>query len=547
MFRRLPTLGLLVALMAGSAFAQQGEPTRVPAVDELEQLHAKELSFRPDGVPIISIGLTSGQRRIRVTSDDALIFRLGRQGDQEVTVAAGDEWEVRLKNPHRGKTRTWVIAERFVGTDPVRVEASRARWTRYGHRVKVFMSGTLVDLEGQRIDTRIATVAIAPEANRRRARRRANQIKEHSRILGRLKEEYLERPGGTFVLTNLRSGETLTTHDLVSVRGAGADGLVEIMGVKWARGHTSRRYPGEVSFLVGRGGKLEVVNQVDAETVVKGVVPTELFPEAPIEALKAQAVLARGQLLSKLGHRHPSKPYHLCARAHCQGYAGVERTSDLSDSAVKSTRGQMVFDRFGLTDTVYHSSCGGRTEAYHEVWGGPPNRALAGVSDGSGVGRLLSTASVNQHLKSRSQSWCAMSEKGRKSFRWTARRNAESVSRRVNEQSPIGPVHAIHVLRRGRSGRVIDVEYEGTFGRYKAKGWALNRRLLKGLKSGLWTVSRRGGKPRGEPSEWVFRGGGHGHGVGMCQYGALSMAERGRSYTQILTHYFPHTRIETLW
>ena len=383
-----------------------------PAVDELEQLHRQQLSFRPDGVPIITIGLTSGKRRVRVTSEFGLVFRMGRHGEKEFVVPAGDECEVRLKNPHRGKVRTWVVAERFVGTDPERIETARARWFRLGYEVKVFMSGTRVDLEGQRLDTRIATIGIAPEASRRRARQQAKKIKTRIRILGRLHSEYLERPGGLFVVTNLRTGERVSSEDLVSVRGTPTDGLVEIKGVKWARGNISRRYPGEVFFLVGNSGKMEVVNQVDAETVVKGVVPTELFPEAPSEALKAQAVLARGQLLSKLGHRHPGKPYHLCARAHCQAYAGIERTSAISDAAVRSTRGEIVFDRFGLTDTVYHASCGGRTEAYNAVWGGPPNRALAGVSDGAYIGRIESDAAVHRHLQSPAKSWCSQFSKG---------------------------------------------------------------------------------------------------------------------------------------
>ena len=312
MCRRTPLLGLFVALTAFPASAHEPDLALGPAVDELEQLHRQQLSFRPDGVPIITIGLTSGKRRVRVTSEFGLVFRMGRHGEKEFVVPAGDECEVRLKNPHRGKVRTWVVAERFVGTDPERIETARARWVRLGYEVKVFMSGTRVDLEGQRLDTRIATIGIAPEASRRRARQQAKKIKTRVRILGRLYSEYLERPGGLFVVTNLRTGERVSSEDLVSVRGTPTDGLVEIKGVKWARGNISRRYPGEVFFLVGNSGKMEVVNQVDAETVVKGVVPTELFPEAPSEALKAQAVLARGQLLSKLGHRHPGKPYHLC-------------------------------------------------------------------------------------------------------------------------------------------------------------------------------------------------------------------------------------------
>ena len=535
--------------LAGAVMSARAAPAPIgPVVDELEQLYGQELAFRADGVPIISVRLTWGQRRIRFAGDGPLVIRLGRHGAREVTVQGSDEWMLRLKNPHRGKTKTWVVAERFVGSDPDRVASSTARWIRRGYRVKVFMSGTRVDIEGQRLDTRIATVAISPERNRRQARRRAQEIKQEDPILGRIIDDFEVRPGGVFQLTNQRTGEQLVTKDLVAIRALQPDGVVELRGVKWPRtGRGTRRFPGEVSMLVSKKGKLVVVNQVDAETVVDGVVPTELFPEAPIEALKAQAVVARGQLLAKLGHRHPGEPYHLCALAHCQAYAGVERRSPRSRRSVASTQGQILFDRFGLTDTVYHSSCGGHTEAYHRVWGGPPNRALSGVADGPAIGALESEASVSEFLSDPPRAWCSKAGKTSGSFRWTANRKGADITRRVNAYESIGAVHGIRVVRRGRSGRSIDVEYQGLYGRYVAKGWARNRRILGALKSGLWVVTRSGGKPRGQPAQWSFRGGGYGHGVGMCQYGALGMAGDQRSYVSILAHYFPHTRLETLW
>jgi stage II sporulation protein D len=117
----------------------------------------------------------------------------------------------------------------------------------------------------------------------------------------------------------------------------------------------------------------------------------------------------------------------------------------------------------------------------------------------------------------------------------------------VADKKSIGAVSDIKVLKRGLSGRALVVQYVGDQGTYTADGATLNRRILGGLKSGLWYVTRVGGHSHGEPSEWVFHGGGYGHGVGLCQHGAIGMAVAGRDYVRILMHYFRKSRLVSLW
>src|SRR5260370_39390520 len=79
------------------------------------------------------------------------------------------------------------------------------------------------------------------------------------------------------------------------------------------------------------------------ERLVKGVVPSEIFPKAHLEALKAQAVTARGEVLAKIGARHLGDPYQLCAEQHCQVYKGLAAEETGPGAAVEATRGEGVF------------------------------------------------------------------------------------------------------------------------------------------------------------------------------------------------------------
>ena len=129
-----------------------------------------------------------------------------------------------------------------------------------------------------------------------------------------------------------------------------------------------------------------------------------------------------------------------------------------------------------------------------------------------------------------------MTRLGRHVLRWTRSYAPAEIDRLVNRKYPIGRVESIQVLTRGVSGRVKRVRFLGDKGQAIVKGEYAVRRLLNNLRSGLFTLTFAEG-------QWRFKGAGWGHGVGMCQYGAVGRAEQGQSAAQILGHYYKGSRV----
>ena len=151
-------------------------------------------------------------------------------------------------------------------------------------------------------------------------------------------------------------------------------------GYRW-HGHETRSYRGDIYVVVSGAAKLAVVNVAGAESILAGVVPSEIFASSHPEALKSQAVAARNILFSQLGQRHHTDPYHLCSAQHCQVYGGITKEQPSTTSAVRSTTGQVLFHGHRLVNATYSSTCGGHTEHNENVWGTPRNPALRARPD----------------------------------------------------------------------------------------------------------------------------------------------------------------------
>src|SRR5260370_19690631 len=107
-----------------------------------------------------------------------------------------------------------------------------------------------------------------------------------------------------------------------------------------------------------------------------------MFPRAPFEALKAQAVAARGEVLAKIGTRHLADPYFLCAEQHCAVYRGISGETPTTNAAVDATRGVALFSPDGhLVNAVYSAVCGRHTETNEVLWGGLPDANTPGKPD----------------------------------------------------------------------------------------------------------------------------------------------------------------------
>src|SRR5207237_6670921 len=109
-----------------------------------------------------------------------------------------------------------------------------------------------------------------------------------------------------------------------------------------------RSFRGALELAPDRSGRLAAINLVGLEDLLKGLVPSEIFAKAHLEALKAQAVTARGEVLAKIGLKHLADPYLLCTEQHCAVYKGVGGEAASTNAAVEATRGEALFDAGGV-------------------------------------------------------------------------------------------------------------------------------------------------------------------------------------------------------
>jgi SpoIID/LytB domain protein len=267
-----------------------------------------------------------------------------------------------------------------------------------------------------------------------------------------------------------------------------------------------------------------------------------MYPDAPAAALEAQAIAARTELLEKIGRRNLTDPFLLCSTQQCQVYAGAGKEDPRTTKAVERTRGQVLLrDGGGLVDIRYSATCGGHSEDNDAIWGGEADPSLRGRRDDA-KGNVSRVTDVSAFLDEDPKTfWCGRAAKGRNKVRWTETMTVADLSARIALDFPeIGRVKALAPKSRGVSGRIRVMTVVGEKGSIEVTGDLKIRRLLGGLKSTLFEVKREGNK-------FVFRGAGFGHGVGMCQLGAIGMADAGKGNRDILGHYYRGTHIHKLY
>jgi stage II sporulation protein D len=276
------------------------------------------------------------------------------------------------------------------------------------------------------------------------------------------------------------------------------------------------------------------VNVVDVEAYLRGVVGAEMGrrEESDLAALQAQAVVSRSVALRRLGQWR-TRGYDLLATVADQAYAGIGFETPASDRAVRETAGEVLTLRGGLIDAFFHSTCGGRTADGSEVFAGAARPYLRSIRDVDAAG----------------QAWCAISPR----FRWQERWTGGSLARTLAETLPVvggmpkitPELQDIRILERTASGRVARLELVSLGGVRTVSGPVARLLLRTGdgstLRSANFTLqtSREGGRI----VQLIAEGSGAGHGVGMCQWGALGRARAGISYQDILSAYFPGTEV----
>jgi stage II sporulation protein D len=536
-----------------------------PAPDDpLELLYSRRLSFE-EGQPLVTVRVAEGRRAMAVSARGPFSVR-ARAADgsaPEVVLDGGEgSWTVRLASGQAGIGATWVELEELRFSDKAGLERARAEWASRGVPTRATTVGQVYGIAGHVVDTRRHALLAEGDASEAGARAQADEIAARfPTVHPQLFRELAARPSGRIELLDASGAVRATGESAIELRAPAGLSVPQVefgMGYSF-HGFETRAYAGRLYATVDPRGLLALVAAVPMERLVKGVVPSEIFASAPVEALKAQAVTARGEVLAKVGARHLGDPYLLCAEQHCQVYKGTGAETRATDAAVDSTRGEALFasvrgEPFDegsgvvsrLVDSVYSAVCGGYTEDNDSVWGGPPDPSLRGRPDfepqapgmspfASGIGAAL----VSKFVRLPSvPSYCALVSPPGK-IRWRRRFRQDEVDG-LCAGLGVGKVRSLSVEGRGVSGRARALRVEGSAGVARVGGELAIRRLFRNLESGMFVVERAG-------SDWVFVGGGWGHGSGMCQMGAMGRALRGFSYRDILRWYYSGAAPEKIY
>lgn len=263
-----------------------------------------------------------------------------------------------------------------------------------------------------------------------------------------------------------------------------------------------RNYGGAISFRVNNK-KLDIVNRVDMDEYLKGVLPKEMSPSFPMESLKAQALCSRSFAINNY-NKFIKNGYNLDDTTRSQVYYGKDVEEKTTNKAVEETIGQVIKYDGKIAETIFCASSGGYTVASSEAWGGNSVPYLISKEDPYSV-HPWKYELKNSDLKKLNLS------------------DVFSVSLDYNN-----------------SNRVNNLTFSTSKGDVKIKATDFRNKIGNTIiKSTLFDVNVIGNK--------VFVSGkGYGHGVGMSQYGAVEMAKKGSNYKDIIEFYFPGTNIEKI-
>lgn len=281
--------------------------------------------------------------------------------------------------------------------------------------------------------------------------------------------------------------------------------------------------------LIPHDNLVTLVNTLPVELYLESVVSSEMNPEAPLEFLKAHAVIARSWLLAQIKYGLAGHTlFDVCADDHCQRYQGIGRVNGNALRAVRETAGQVLTYDGDICDCRYSKCCGGRMEIFSTCW---------------------EEDRPHPYLKANPDPYCAeatpailrrilntFDQPTTDFYNWTVEYTADELSSLVRTKTGVdfGVITDLIPLHRGPSGRIDLLKIVGTkVSQEMGPELAIRRALSPShLYSSAFTVEKH-------PSFFRLMGRGWGHGVGLCQIGAAVMATQGHGFREILSHYYP--------
>jgi SpoIID/LytB domain protein len=350
-------------------------------------------------------------------------------------------------------------------------------------------------------------------------------------------------------------------------------------------------FRGGLILLPRQDGTITVINEIPAEDYLESVISSEMSAAAPVEFLKAHAILSRSWLLAALDRKKKTKEtsqsarkiaekeeevirwygreehdlFDVCADDHCQRYQGIRKIgSPQVEEAVRETLGRVITYHDEICDARYSKACGGLTEDFDTAWADKRVPYLTSVSDalvryppigteGEATRWILSDPDAYCHTKDErilEKILPSFDRETKAFFRWTIEYSREELEEILLEKSGFDfrDLQEILPLRRGPSGRICRLKIVGSKkSMVVGKELEIRRWLSRShLYSSAFLVKVKY-DPRGKAERFTFYGAGWGHGVGLCQIGAAIMATRGSSAEEILKHYFRGVEIKKIY
>ena len=498
--------------------------------------------LRPADVPLraeagdgfdgsIRIGLVPEASSVTIGSDGTFLVRAGAEGE-EVLVGSG-EVVVTIATPPQVASYWWLQV--VYTTNQAYIDDWIARATALGYETMIEQHPTL---PGKRL---LLGKWPSSATFAQRVEYENIAIAQGLAAADAFFRSFSEAEPGAVTLAH--GGTTLTVEAPVVLE---ADDVVRIGG---------SRYRGLAEVGYNSGGSLAGINELPIEEYLYGVVPWELPPEpyGELEAQKAQAVAARTYALAGLGKRS-ANGYDLLPTTTDQVYGGFDAEHPVSTQAVDGTAGMVATYGGTFAQTLYHSTSGGFTASNEDVYSSDPIAYLRGKPDaerGQSLEHAPSQAvfrragnPTNLRAASNGAFEADWSRYHRWVVEWSAAEMAEVLG--ASFQVDVSQVSEIRVTDRAPQGRVREIVFVTDAGDLVGVKDQIRSRLRyitdtgahASLRSTLFYIEPVIDPATQTTTGWIAYGGGWGHGVGMSQTGAVGMAEKGRTYVEILDHYY---------
>ncbi len=293
-------------------------------------------------------------------------------------------------------------------------------------------------------------------------------------------------------------------------------------------------------------GTWTLIQKIEFDDYLAGVLPYEIGPNSPLEALKAQAVIARTWGIFNSDRFNMDK-YHLCITTQCQVYKPSKISNKNLQKAIEATSNLILTYGNQPINAFYHGSNGGVSANAGESWQIQDYSYFKSIIDGSkSLNKIFklpitNESDLNNFLDFDKEQFYGSNHS---LFRWNKKISSLEMKEKLVQNKLINIndyVLDLNSIERGPSGRVTKLEIQ-TDKVNKSIVLVKDdiRRVLNFIPSNLFTINKL------SDDLWLLRGGGFGHGVGLSQSGAIEMAKLGFSYEQILNHYYRDAKLKKI-